>query len=72
MSIVGRILAIVIMGGIALGLIAYPMGVSILSANKDSSLSTALIFAIVAPFAAVTVLTVVIAVWAPTARIAWG
>jgi hypothetical protein len=71
MSIVSRILAIVIMGAVGLGLIAFPMGMSIqetvLQGNGSSSN-----LPIIAPFLAVALLTIVIALWAPTARIAWG
>ena len=66
MSIVSRILAIVILGAVALCLIAFPMAMSITFAETKDPLPT------FAPFLAVAVLTIFIVLWAPTARIAWG
>ena len=70
MSVVSRILAIIIMGAIALGLIAFPVGMLKTSLGMENPQSYALEISV--PFLAVATLTIFIALWAPTARIAWG
>ena len=70
LNVVSRILAIIIMGAIALGLVAFPIGMSKTSLGMGNSQSYALEISV--PFLALAALTIFIALWAPTARIAWG
>jgi hypothetical protein len=65
MGILGRLLAIVVMGAALLALVAVPISVF----SAASALDHAPVFW---PFAAAVAVTIFIALASPTARIAWG
>ena len=69
MGAVSRFFAILVMGAAAFCVVGIPSGMSIISSQIGGSQS---VFSIVAPFVAIAVLTILIAMLAPTARIAWG
>jgi hypothetical protein len=69
MGVVGRIVAIAVMGCVLFALIAIPIATAFAAASGSAALSAPAAFG---PVGVVAALTMFVAVLAPTARIAWG